>query len=42
MNLAAIRSRLKNREISTRRQVGDTESMMNEEQDAVDESKQNI
>lgn len=27
----AVRSRLRNREVSTRRQVGDAESMVNEE-----------
>lgn len=30
-SLASIRSKLKNREITTRKQVGDAESMMNEE-----------
>ena len=28
---AAMRSRLRNREVSTRKQVGDAESMVNEE-----------
>ena len=31
MNLAAMRSRLKNREVSTRKQVGDAASMFDEE-----------
>ena len=31
MNLAAMRSRLKNREVSTRKQVGDAASMFEEE-----------
>ena len=31
MNLAAIQSRLRSREVSTRKQVGDTEVMVNEE-----------
>ena len=30
---AAVRSRLRNREITTRKQVGDAESMMNEERE---------
>ena len=30
---AAVRSRLRDREITTRKQVGDTESMMNEERE---------
>ena len=44
MNLAAIKSRLRNRsrEVSTRKQVGDTVSMMNDEPYAVEESKQDI
>lgn len=32
MNLAAMRSRLKNREVSTRKQVGDAASMFDEEE----------
>ena len=31
MNLAAMRSRLKNREVSTRKQVGDAASMFDED-----------
>lgn len=42
MNLAAIRSRLRSREVSTRKQVGDTASMMNEEPAVVEEEKRNI
>ena len=32
LNLAAMRSRLKNREVSTRKQVGDAASMFDEEE----------
>ncbi len=42
MKLAAMRSQLKGREVSTRKQVGDTASMMNEESSGVEESKQDI
>jgi hypothetical protein len=35
---AAVRSRLRNREITTRKQVGDAESMMNEEREGRNEA----
>ena len=42
MNLAAMRSRMKDREVSTRKQVGDTESMVNEEGKEVEEERQQL
>ena len=35
---ATVRSRLHNKEITTRKQVGDTESMMNEEREGRNEA----
>ena len=45
MKLAAMRSRLRNREVSTRKQVGDIASMINEEgagEAAPDEIRQQL
>ena len=43
MRLAAMRSRLRSREVSTRKQVGDTASMVNEEEDTVlEEARQEL
>jgi len=39
MKLAAMRSQLKSREISTRRQVGDVEGMVNEEGKGLEDSR---
>ena len=42
MKLAAIRSRLRNREVSTRKQVGDTASLVNEEEKPLEEARQEL
>ena len=45
MKLAAMRSRLKgagSREVSTRKQVGDAEDMINEEGREIDDTKQEL
>lgn len=42
MKLAAMRSRLKNREVSTRKQVGDAASMFDEKGAVVDDSARQL
>ena len=42
MKLAAMRSRLRNREVSTRKQVGDTASMINEEEQSLEDAGQEL
>ncbi len=42
MKLAAMRSRLKNREVSTRKQVGDAASMFDEEGPVADDSTRQL
>ena len=42
MKLAAMRSRLRSREISTRKQVGDIVSLVNEEGNASEDANQEL
>ncbi|KAF6237805.1 hypothetical protein HO173_004006 [Letharia columbiana] len=42
MKLAAMRSRLRTREVSTRKQVGDTASLVNEEERPLEDARQEL
>ena len=42
MRLAAMRSRLRSREVSTRKQVGDTASLVNEEGQPLEDVRQEL
>ena len=42
MKLAAMRSRLRSREVSTRKQVGDTASLVNEEEKPSEDARQEL
>ena len=42
MRLAAMRSRLRNQEVSTRKQVGDTASLVNEEGHPLEDARQEL